>query len=60
LGKYAAAFLMSRSIWTKAGSRFTRASFASTSVSGRWLLPIPSSFPAIKARSQFSRVYVFC
>jgi hypothetical protein len=39
-----------------ASSRFTRDSSISTSVSGRWLAPRRSSFPAFKARTQFSSV----
>jgi hypothetical protein len=55
--KHAVAFFkMSHSIRTRAGSCLTRDAAASSSVSGRWRLPIPSSFPALNNRSQFSRL----
>jgi hypothetical protein len=39
-----------------ASSRFTRASSISTSVSGLCVEPMLSSFPVLKARTQFSNV----
>jgi hypothetical protein len=51
---------MSRSIRTKASARFIRAGSTSTSVNGKWLLPILSGFPPSEDRSHFFRVYVFC
>ena len=57
LAKYVANFFnRSRSIFTCASSRCTRASSASSSVSGFWSLPTFCSLPALAERTQFASV----